>query len=977
MLQRLSFIGFCLAAIVVPGAMAHAQGVQTGTVTGIVESLDGVALAGVTVTAASASLQGERTTVTNVNGVYALRALPAGTYRVGFAIRDFQPSTRDDIIVTLGGITAINATMSLAARAETVTVTAEAPSLTTAVTTSQTYEKREIDALPVGRRPADIAELAPGVSTPSTAAAGQVIIGGAFGFDNVFMINGVDVNDNILGTANDLFIEDAVQEASVLAHGISAEYGRFSGGVINVVTRSGGNVFSGSFRQNLSNPAWIAETPRQVQNGLTNPDLVSHTYEGTFGGPIARDRLWFFSAGRYQNMDTQHTFTQTGGAFTRTDTNRRGELKLTGTVAPSHTVQGSYINNATEQANTSGAGLVSLVDASTLYTRQLPNHLFAVNYTGVVASTALATLQYSHKKQARRNNGGHSTNILDSPFLTQGATPGVPGFLFYHAPYFDATDPEDRNNRQVTGSLSYLLSAGRFGSHDLKGGAEYFVSTGIGGNSQSPTGYVFVTDYLVQGGRPVVDAGGRPIPRFVPGVSQTWNFLAARGATIAIKTISVYFQDRWIVMPRLTVDLGTRFEAVRGDATGDITTVDTTSIAPRLGVAFDVQGDAATVVQATYAHYSGKYNQVQFSANTNVGRPSEVDYVYAGPAGQGNDFAPGFDVNNYRQVVFASFPSANIRVADGIQSPRVREFTIAVGQRLSQRGHVKATYAWRTTSNFVDDFADLSTGVTSVPLVGTLTNRVFGNTDDPTREYQALILQTTYRMRDAVTVGGHYTLQFRNHGDFAGETANQPGVPSVFGNYPEIYGPALDRLMPEGRLDGYQRHKLRVYGIYTQRFGRFGSLDLSPIWRVNSGAVYSHTASIPLTAAQLARNPGYPANDINPFVRQTIFFGERGQYRFKGYGVLDLAATYAIPVWRSAAPWLKVEMYNTLNNQKQIGWDRTVSADSSSPLDANGIRTGYIQGPRYGLPTNDNQYPQPYPGQSGGRAFRGAFGVRF
>jgi hypothetical protein len=877
----------------------------------------------------------------------------------------------------VGGITEVNATVSLAARAETVTVTAEAPSLIAAVTTSQIYGKREIDALPMGRRPADIAEFAPGVSTPATTAAGQVLIGGAFGFDNVFMVNGVDVNDNILGTANNLFIEDAIQGASVLTHGISAEYGRFSGGVVNIVTKSGGNTFSGSFRQNLSNPAWISETPRQVENDVVNPDLISQTYEGTFGGPIVLNRLWFFSAGRYENTDSQNTFTQTGGAFTRTETNKRGELKLTGTVAPSHTVQGSYINNATEQANTSGVGLTRLVDASTLYTRQLPNHLLAMSYSGVLSERAFATVQYSQKKQARRNNGGTSTNILDSPFLTLGATRGVPGFLFYHAPFFDATDPEERNNRQVAGSLTYLASTDRFGSHDLTGGGEYFVSTGIGGNSQSPTGYVLVSDYVVQDGNPVLDSSGRPIPRFVPGVSEAWNFLATRGAKIDIKTTSVYVQDRWVVTPRLTLRLGTRIEAVRGNATGDITTVDTTSIVPRLGAAFDVRGDGATVAQATYGHYSGKYNQVQFSANTNVGRPSEIDYVYTGPAGQGSDFAPGFDVNNYNQAVWANFPTANVDVADGIRSPSVREFTVALGQELGRSGHVKATYAWRTTSNFVDDFVDLSTGVTNVPMVGTLANRVFRNTDVPTREYQALIFQTSYRPRDAVTVGGEYTLQLRNHGNFVGETARQPGIPSLFGDFPEVYGPALDRLMPEGRLDGYQQHKLRVYGIYTQPFGRFGSLNLSPIWRVNSGSVYSHTARIRLTPEQLANNPGFPANDINRFVPQTIFFGARGQNSFKGYGLLDLAATYSIPAWRSVAPWLKVEVYNALNNQKQIMWDRTVGVDPNSPRDANGIPTGFIEGPRYEQATNDNQFPQPYPGQNGGRAFRAAFGVRF
>ena len=636
-------------------------------------------------------------------------------------------------------------------------------------------------------------------------------------------------------------------------------------------------------------------------------------------------------------------------------------------------MQGSYINNATEQANTTGVGLTRLVDASTLCTRQLPNHLFAVNYSGVLSQRALATLQYSEKRQERRNNGGTSTDIFDSPFLTFDAN----GPLFYHGPFFDATDPEDRNNRQVTGSLSYLASTERYGSHDLTAGAEYFVSTGVGGNSQSPSGYVFVTDYAVQNGTPVLDGNGRPVPQFVPGVSQIWNFLATRGATIDIKTTSIYLQDRWVVTPRLTLQLGTRIEAVRGDATGGITTVDTTSIVPRLGAAFDVRGDGATVVQATYGHYSGKYNQVQFSANTNVGRPSEVDYVYSGPAGQGSDFAPGFDTSNYSQAIWANFPTANVDVADGIRSPTVREFTVALGQQLGQSGHVKATYAWRTTSNFVEDIIDLSTGVTNVLMVGTLSNRVFRNTDEPTREYQALIVQANHRPLGAITVGGDYTLQLRNHGNFVGETANRPGVPSIFGDFPEVYGPALDRLAPEGRLDSYQRHKLRVYGIYTQQLGRFGSVDLSPIWRVNSGNAYSHTARIRLTPEQLALNPGYPASDINRFVRETVFFGSRGQYDFKSYGLLDLAATYSIPVWGSAAPWFKVEIYNALNNQKLIRWDSTVGVDPNSPVDVNGIATGFAEGPRYGAATSDNQFPQPYAGQNGGRAFRAAFGVRF
>ena len=331
-------------------------------------------------------------------------------------------------------------------------------------------------------------------------------------------------------------------------------------------------------------------------------------------------------------------------------------------------------------------------------------------------------------------------------------------------------------------------------------------------------------------------------------------------------------------------------------------------------------------------------------------------------------------------MVFANFPTANVKVAKGLQSPIVRESTVALGRQLGAQGHAKATYVWRKTTNFVEDFASLANGVVNVPLVGSLTNRVLDNTDVPKRSYQAAIFQSDYRMADRVWMGVDYTLQVKNDGNFVGEAAGVPGAQSVYGDFPEIFAPALDRLMPEGRLDSFQRHKMRAYGTYTQSMGRFGSVDLSPIWRVNSGRAYSLTATTPIPAVQLARNPGYPANDINPAVRETVFFGDRGAYFFKGYGLVDLAATYAIPVWKSASPWFKVEIYNVLNNQKQIAWDKTISitaANRAGALDPNGIPLAYTKGARFGQATNDNQFPQPYTGQNGGRAMRIAFGARF
>ena len=974
--HRFASIAISLLVLVAPVSRVAAQGVQVGTVSGIVRSADQLPLPGVTVTATSPNLQGERVGVSDSNGVYYLQGLPSGSYTVSFELSGFQSATRETIDVRVGHVAAVDAVMSVAAVTETVTVTAEAPSPLTSASTSQTYAKRDVDALPAGRRPVDIAELAPGVTTNPFNAA-QLTIAGSFGFDNVFMVNGVDVNDNVFGTSNNLFIEDAIQETSVLTHGISAEYGRFSGGVVNVVTKSGSNTFSGSFREGLSNPKWIGETPLEKLGTVRHVDVLSKTHEGTFGGAIVRDRLWFFGAGRYETANIPNTFAQNGASYTRTDTNKRGEIKVTGTVAPGQRVEASFIDNATHQANMTAVGAAALLDPATLTNRDLPNRLFVTNYNGSVSPLLFATLQYSQKQQGFRHNGGTSTDITKSPFRTLGATAGVPGGLFFNAPYLDATDPEDRNNQQLTGSLTYLLASPRYGSHELKGGAEHFVSTGIGGNSQSSTGSVFIADYVTSGGNVVRDSAGSPIPVFTPGATQVWTFQATRGAKVNIKTTSAFVHDRWVATPRLTLDLGTRLETVRSSATGDINSVNSTSIMPRLGATFDLQGNGQTVLYGTYGHYSGKYSQVQFAVNTNVGRPSEVDYVYSGPAGQGLNFAPGFNLANYTAVVFANFPTANVGVADGISSPLTREFTVGLGRELGANGNVKATYAWRKASGFVEDFVDMTTGVTNVPLVGALANRVYDNTDDLHRNYQALVLQTGYRVKSRLVVDGHYTLELKSEGTFAGEAANQPGIPSVYGNYPEIFGPALGRLLPEGRLDSYQRHKLRVSAIYSQPLGRFGSLDLTPLWRVNSGGVYSLSTAIRVPAQQLARNPGYPVNDINAASRETVFFGDRGGYDLKGYGVMDFAGTYNTTAWKSVQPWFKVEVYNLLNNQKQIGWDRTISVDAASPLDANGIPTGYIKGPRFGQPTSGAHYPQPYLGQNGGRTVRMAFGVRF
>jgi hypothetical protein len=962
-MKRLASWSFVLGFLVAASTGVAAQGDQTGLVTGrVTTAADGQSLAGVSITVSSSALLGVRTTTSDVNGIYLVRSLPPGDYTMVFEMPGLAKQQRI-VHVPLGGSATIDAPMSLAIE-EAVEVTAVAQSSLLQPRASQNFIRTETAVLPVGRSPFLMAELASGL-TDNTPNANQLTVSGAFAYDNVWLVNGVDVNDNVLGSANNLFVEEAIDEVQVLTSGISAEYGRFSGGVVNVITQSGGNQFSGGFRLNLSNPAWSAETPFETSQRVSK---LGKVHEGIIGGPLVKDQLWFFGAGRWERSSTQGAFPQTAAPLVTETNNDRYELKLTGSLSPGHTLRGSFVDNDLMGAQ---ASLPFSIDPRAYVRPHTPNRLFVANYAGAVGSRLLATAQYSQKHWGVRNNGNTSTNIIDSPFLTRTGT-----MYQYNAPYFDSTDPEDRNNRQATASLAYFASTTNLGSHDLKGGAEQFTSTRIGGNSQTSTGYVFLADFAVaQDGAPLLDANGRIVPRFVPGSTRLQTWMPVRGAQIDISTTSLYLQDRISAGRHLSFDLGVRYEHVTSQATAVTNGIRVNTIVPRLGASYDPVGDGRTAVHATYGHYAGKYSDVQFARNSNVGNADRYTTTYTGPAGQGLDFAPGFSPANYSILVSGTFPRDNVSLADDLSSPLTREFTLGLGRQLTSNAHARLTYVRRDATDLVEDFIVIDNGKTTVSrngvTFGTFDNIVWQNSDVPQRQYHGLELQTGYRVNDALHIWGDWTIQLRNEGTFEGEGASTPAIGSPEGDYPELL--VSDRNFPSGRIDDFQRHRVRVWSVYRFGLKEYGSLDISPLWRVNSGRTYSLVANgVPLSAVQVSRNPGYAG-----VPSQQLFFGERGSESFNGYGLFDLAVTYGIPVWHSVAPWMKFEVLNTLNNQKLVSWDTTVTPDNAGPKDDNGLPLNYVQGARFGQGIRPADYPRPRPGLDGGRTFLMSMGVRF
>ncbi len=395
-------------------------------------------------------------------------------------------------------------------------------------------------------------------------------------------------------------------------------------------------------------------------------------------------------------------------------------------------------------------------------------------------------------------------------------------------------------------------------------------------------------------------------------------------------------------------------------------------------MAYDPVGDGKVTFHATYGHYAGKFGEAQFNQNTNVGSPDLLIGIYTGPEGAGRDFAPGFEPDNYQTVV-GFFPVQNVFFEDNLKTPLTKEFTFGGGAAIGRRGYTKVTYIHRTVSNFVEDFLTLDGGSTTIieegQNFGTFTNKIFQNTDLLSRKYDAVEFLGRYQATDRFVLDASVTVQINNEGNFAGEAANQPAISSRAFDYPEIT-PA-NRYYPAGRLNGFQKHKTRVWAIYNLGLGGAGDVDIAALWRYDSGRVFDLAATGVATNAtqqQILNSLGY-AN--GPSSGTVYFDAGRGSGQHAGYGLLDLSFKYSIPVWQSLSPWFKAEIYNVLNNAAQIGANTSISIDPNSPLDEFGIPTGYLEGSRFGEATSVNHYPQYLPGLDGLRTFRMSLGFRF
>jgi Carboxypeptidase regulatory-like domain len=307
--QHFQTLGALLAAALLFGlpVVTNAQ-VSSGEITGLVKDQAGAAVPGATLTATDVSTNVSRVTVSTNEGAYTVSGLGPGQYRVDVATNGFKPVRREGIRVSTGEKTRVDFDLAVGAVSEQVTVVADAqPLRTETASLGFVVDSQPIVQLPLnGRSYITLASLAPGVALPPNSQLPR--INGGRPRTNEYLYDGISVLQPEPGQVAFFPIIDAIDQFKIETNSPPAEFGRFNGGVVNLTTKSGSNVFHGNGFEFLRNEALNATNYFQTAN-TEKPKYRRNQFGGTFGGPIARDHTFFWVDYQGQRQDIDRTIT--------------------------------------------------------------------------------------------------------------------------------------------------------------------------------------------------------------------------------------------------------------------------------------------------------------------------------------------------------------------------------------------------------------------------------------------------------------------------------------------------------------------------------------------------------------------------------------------------------------------------------------------------------------------------------------------
>ena len=960
-------------AFVALASTAFAQGNPTGTISGRVTDPDNLVLPGVTVTAASPVLQGVRTAVTSAAGDYIIPFLPAGDYTVTFELQGFG-TVKELVSLKMADMQPVNVKLQVAKVTETVTVTGSLTETATTPTVATTVKASTIDRLPLGRTIEAATVLAPGAI--GNGPGGNIMISGALSYDNLNLVNGVNVNENLRQQARPLYIEDAVQETKTSTGNISAEFGRFQGGVVNMITKSGGNSFSGSFRTTFTNDAWKATTPYP---GDSNIDVIVPSYEATFGGPIFRDKLWFFTAGRYQNNKVDNTMPYTGYNYTYATDDKRLEGKLTYALNNRNTFKLSYLRRDVGYTNNSFG---TVMDAASLYNNKNKESLLAANYQVVLKSNLFIDTQYSGRRYDNKGTGSSYTDLIKGTPIWATLLGGARfNTATYCAVCTNAVDK--KNNDDFYVKVNYFLSTKNMGSHNLVSGFDYFDEMRMNNQNSVASGYrLRVNTAIIEGYNiyPVLNPGTSTTSTYVD-----WRPIFQDTVGNHLRTYSGFFNDVWRINRRLTANLGLRYDRNSTFDQGGKEVGNDGAWSPRLGVMYDIKGNGKWIANAGFGHYVGMFNTQIADAASAAGRESNYAYYYQGPAvntGASGPYKSGAEalqilwdwagsIGGIQAAKVRGTPTVvgvNTSVDPKVRSANSDEYVVGLAHQLGQKGAVRVDYVYRRYWDFYGNYVNTGTGTATDPRTGLVFNMtVVNNTNDVMRDYKGLSVQADYRFHKNFTIAGNYMLSW-SRGSVEGEDSTNGATRASANEYPEYRQASWN--YPVGYTNGDQRHKMRVWGTWTLPYipRALGTFDLGFVQRYDSGSPWDYNVAV--DSKSYVANPGY----LTVPATVTYYVSGRGAFRFSDAWRTDLSLYWSHRIARKSQVFFRAGLTNIFNNQALTSFNTTITTTGMAAF--NPFTTTPVEGVNWKKGTSFGQAVSPSSYQSP-RDFGFSLGFRF
>jgi len=605
----------------------------TGTIVGRILDAQGRAVPGATVSAVSPATGLARTVVTDVEGTYRLRALPAGRYHMRAVVTGFATVDRSGVQVSVGQAATVDLLLKVATVSEAVVVTGEtSPIDATASSVGGVIESRLIEVLPLnGRQFANLAAIIPGVglgfhsdATKSTQFSPQ--INGGNGRNVNYQVDGGDNNDDTVGGLLQLFPLEAIQEFRVITARSRAEDGRSQGGVMNIVTRSGTNDVRGGWFTMVRDDRMNAITTTERNNSAARQDYRRYQYGGSLGGPITRDRIHSFGAfertqqDTFQVVSTLGLFPELDGTFGTPYRETLAHLKVTANLAGAQYLAVRYGRNQNSQPF--GASPTRPVNGWSRSTNAFNS--FNVNHNAVIGSGLLNEFVFQYSDFTNDISANSTEPYQQFPNgVAVGQSPNTP-------------QSSEQRKWQFRNDVSWHVT-GRGGvGHDMKAGVNVIHEPRLFGTLNSGRGVLQHThlDNSVNGPLSVVTLTD-----------------GEAAVNIPLKQYAFYVQDDWRVTRRLTVNLGLRYDLVDGfqfdqsknpnfvilqnagragllsgikglENFGKTPKNDTNNWQPRFGFAYDVDGGGTRVLRGGWGLYTELAfinSNVQFAASDATG----------------------------------------------------------------------------------------------------------------------------------------------------------------------------------------------------------------------------------------------------------------------------------------------------------------------------------------------------------------------